>query len=670
MGKVTIQTDQGAKTINFNGAPPTSQDIDEISTKNGWKPVAAATAAPAPQQPKQGIFGKIDQAINKPAFDMSQNKSGPVGTLFKGLGNFAKDLGANIAGVAETPIKAVKNIVYDIPKTIFGKQDMGAYATPGTKNPQAGNYPLAAKSAAVAGLKDFPDTVLGSAAKTILPPSVQLLAGVNNGFKPEPAKALQSLAEKPVSNILPLVMGESALKGELTTGSKPIDSAVEAVGEAPKQLFNKTVTGPVKAVTEKVSSSYEGTGLPEKSLEEKVAKADKSIEEGISKGVKPTVVGKKTLEGSARFYDSAKSAVKSIAENRDKLQIVDANGEVVNKPSSNAEFAQAIDQTKKNIYKQYNDMTRAATGKDAAVPMASTISQLKSITEDLKYTPVVRKYAASKIPEIAELDGQSPQVIESRIAEYNKSLQNYYKNPTAESQVRAQVDASMAAELRRMLDSTIENTEGDGYQELKNKYGDLSAIEGEVNKRATVLARQNLKGLPDLTDIFTGGKLIGGILTGNVAAVAEGGFGMALKTLYKKLNSPDRAISSMFDDVYDAYPQQQPKLPFSQLSLPAGDTGGVFGKSSVNVPIPLPSKIRPLETGQDAPRTVFKTIKPTYTESGGKLTQIFGEPTDEAIEPNDISDIFKKYDNAEDIANAVSDLVFKNTKKIKPKNVK
>lgn len=315
----------------------------------------------------------------------------------------------------------------------------------------------------------------------------------------------------------------------------------------------------------------------------KIKKAESSIKEGVDKGIKPTVIGKKTLAGKEQFYASAGEAVKTISENRNKLTLTDENGEVVAQPKTVGQFAQAIDQTKKQIYKQYNDLAKSSTGKDAQVDVGSTIDKLKAFGQDIKYTPEVRDYAISKIPEIEEIQNQAPDVIEARIAEYNKSLQNFYRNPTKASQIYAQVDASMAAELRRVLDEKITSTEGPGYAELKKKYGALKTIEGEVNKRAIVEARKNTKGLADLTDIFTGGEVLSGVLTGNPAAIAKGALGLGIKEVYKRLNSPDRYINNMFTDSYAAYPfpEARPAAPTTPTPIPSKS---LFSPSSYKEP--------------------------------------------------------------------------------------
>jgi hypothetical protein len=280
-------------------------------------------------------------------------------------------------------------------------------------------------------------------------------------------------------------------------------------------------------------------------VDEQIAKA---VKKGISKGIKPTVVGKKTLARHDKFYLDANDAVKTIADNRDNVKIVDENGESAPHPRSSAEMAQAVDQTKKILYKQYHDMALAAGDKGAQLDVAPIIAKIDKVSKDLKENPETRAYAESLKAEIQELQGQSPEIIEARIKDLNSSLAGFYEGRTAKA--KARIDGSVANLMREELDNKITGAVGEGYQGLKNKYGSLKAIEKEVNHRAIVNARKAGKSIIDMTDIFTGGDLAAGVLTMNPLLIAKGVAGRGLKELYKAINNPDRAVAAMFKKVY------------------------------------------------------------------------------------------------------------------------
>jgi hypothetical protein len=293
--------------------------------------------------------------------------------------------------------------------------------------------------------------------------------------------------------------------------------------------------------------------------------ADKAIQQGISKGIKPTVVGKKTLSNFEGFYDKANDAVKTIAENKNDINIVDENGEAVAHPRTAGEMAQAVDQAKKIIYKKYNDMAVAAGDAGAQFDVTPVMNKLTAITgdvdngipPDLKFNTQIRNYAENLKSEIGELHGQDPEVIEERIKDLNSSLTGFYEGRVGKA--KAQVDASVAQLMREELDNNISGAVGEGYQGLKNQYGALKSIEKEVNHRAIVNARKSNKGLFDMTDIFTGGDLAAGILTANPVLIAKGAAGKGIMQIYKALNNPDRQIDKMFRTVY--------KLPMDENTL-------------------------------------------------------------------------------------------------------
>jgi hypothetical protein len=379
----------------------------------------------------------------------------------------------------------------------------------------------------------------------------------------ELGKNLYGFSQTPEGKALTETVGGAAmLAGAKLPTAEPIKTGAEIAG---------TVTG-INKLRKVVSEG--ATGIID------IADVDKSILKGVSKGIKPTVVGKKTMKRVADFYDNANVSMKTIAENKDKIKLIDENGEALHHPRSASELAQAIDQTKKVIYKEYHDMATAAGEGGAKFEVQPIIDELTKITGDGTYETLlgsglsqeqaliqakkigsaipdfgksvrVRKYASEIKNEISELQGQSPEVIESRISELNSSLQNYYANPDRINKAKAAVDASTAALMRKMLDEKITSLQGEGYQELKNQYGALTNIEKEVNHRAIINARKNVKGLPDLTDIFTGGELLAGLLTGHPSMVIKGATGIGIKELYKKLTNPDRFIEKMSKKAFD-----------------------------------------------------------------------------------------------------------------------
>jgi hypothetical protein len=231
----------------------------------------------------------------------------------------------------------------------------------------------------------------------------------------------------------------------------------------------------------------------------------------------------------------------------------------VSHPKTAAQAAQAIDQAKKIVYKKYNDMAVAAGDAGASFKSNKVLSRLDEIAQApdevipkndprLKWDESIRRYAHDMKASVAELDGASPEIIEARIKDLNNSLKGYYEGRTAAA--KAQIDGSVAQAMREELDANITSAVGDGYQALKNQYGALKSIEKEVNHRAIVNARKNTAGLTDLTDVFTGGELVAGVMTANPALIAKAVAGRGIKEYIKKLNDPDLYVERMFKRAY------------------------------------------------------------------------------------------------------------------------
>jgi hypothetical protein len=328
-------------------------------------------------------------------------------------------------------------------------------------------------------------------------------------------------------------------KGKYPRLVTDIEAGANALNLIPAAQLVKAGMPGAKAVLGTVGKQTEAT---------LTSKIDTVIQKGIEKSVRPTVVGKRTATQAKNYYDRAKTAVGTIVKNKENLALLDANGNPAKGlPQTLKQFSEAIEQTKRSVYQQYHDMATAAGESGAAFDARKVLKSLDGVSADLKHNPEIRKYAGSLKDEIAELHGQAPDVIEARIADLNSSLSGFYEGRV--SRAKARVDASVANLMREELDNNIMNAVGPGYQDLKNTYGSLKSLEKEVAHRAIVNARKNIKGIADLTDIFTKGEIVTGILTANPALVARGTAGLGIKAWIKYINNPDRIVKGMFRDV-------------------------------------------------------------------------------------------------------------------------
>ncbi len=314
-------------------------------------------------------------------------------------------------------------------------------------------------------------------------------------------------------------------------------------------------------------------------------KANNAVQEAIDKALKPSFSKVSTPNIKNRFYSQAIKAFEVI--NKYKPTFVDENGDNVSRnPRTLSELFQAVGQAKSKIFNLYDDIAQKSGETGAKFNAQPTIEKMQKIVNNKSYSPEVRNYVESQIPAIYELHGESPNIIQNRLKEYNNNLNAFYDGRI--SKAKAEVDASIANSLRTDLDQLISNTNSQPYQALKNEYGALSDIEKEVGRQNAIQARKASKGLLSFTDIFTGGDITAGILTMNPPRIVKGVVGKSIEAIYKRLNNPDTYIKNAFDLLDKIPPEFAPLVESAMKLLPAPSEN--MPNVSVNTPIRLTSK--------------------------------------------------------------------------------
>ena len=339
---------------------------------------------------------------------------------------------------------------------------------------------------------------------------------------------------------------------------------ITSLGYAPK------VTGVLGKEAKAISSDIaQGAKIVLNSSEEAVQADIVSL---FEKSIKPTA--KKTLGQAERYENDILNALKTIKSNTDNLNVEDVMGELVARtPQTLSELAQALDQTKKIVFSQYDDLAKQAGTGGAVVDARPIADEVLRVAQNkaLQITnPELIKYAenwAERLRGFGEIDTQTAQEV---VKTLNNSLSAFYKNPTYESASKIAIDAGIVNNFRKALDDAIEGATGAEYQVLKNQYGSLKAIENDVVRAAMRDARKNAKGLLDYTDIFTSGQMIGGILSLNPAMFTKGAIERGFKEYFKFLNDPNRAVGNMFDllDTSTVQPFVPTSATFNYLKNP------------------------------------------------------------------------------------------------------
>jgi hypothetical protein len=336
---------------------------------------------------------------------------------------------------------------------------------------------------------------------------------------------------------------------------------------------------------------------------------DSAIQTGIEKGIRPGIAGNRTYGQQTGYIDKAKDAVKTIVANKNKLSLTDADNEPIQGPPQTLkQFSQAIEQTKGQIFKQYNDMAVQAGERQAHIELSPIADELNKVASNQVLqdsAPEVAAYARKRSQAYTgtaqSTDGvtttpasktYTPEQAQEAISVYNQSLKAFYQNPSYDTASKAYIDSLVVNQLRKGLDDAIEKSTGEGYQALKNQYGALKAIEADVNRRALVDARSNVKGLIDFSDIFSGSQVVHGIMSMNPATVGTGIAAKFISALYKAGNNPNNIVKKMFEKVDANYspPAVNDVKPYTPPVAPPVQP--LARRVPTELPTPKPEPIR------------------------------------------------------------------------------
>lgn len=370
------------------------------------------------------------------------------------------------------------------------------------------------------------------------------------------------------------VKGGKLLKGAAKIGAIGATEGVLGTGQSAMQSgklgADELATGAVSLVA---PAALVGAGRIAKIITPQPIKA--IINEAVDKALRPS---KKSIT-DPKFYDKADDAFHILARNK---ILTDDAGKLRN-PETRSETLDVLKNAKKKIYEEYSSLADVATGKGAQINTQPIIADTINLVKDKGWSVDVKEYAIKQARSLSDLEGASPAKIQDRIEELNN---NFNPFATGKDKVRTEIDASIARRLRQALDEAIEKTEGEGYQALRNEYASLKTIENDLINASAVEARKNKAGLVDFTDIFTGGNILGSVVTGNPAMLAQGLGGRGVKEFIKWLNDPNRYLKNAFNAIEKNPNFRKQMGGATQKAL----TEGVTQTPTVQVPINLPAK--------------------------------------------------------------------------------
>lgn len=285
------------------------------------------------------------------------------------------------------------------------------------------------------------------------------------------------------------------------------------------------------------------------------------IEEKIQKAIKPTVIEKKWSNIIQKFNNDVVKSIDTVQYYWDKIQLKDVDWNMVNRPvESVKDFWDAIQQSKWFVFEEYNAKKAQAWEAWLEIDLKNAVNELQATKEKLKRIPWQRQvmaYIDEQIDDLNSLWKLNPDEAQTAMQVYNDRLNAFYRNPQPNDVWKASIDALINNSIRDNMNKWIEAATGwPEYQILKDRYRALLNIEKEVMKRAVVSGRQNAKSLLDFSDLFTADQAIGAIVnvaSGNIPWAIKNTLSAVfinwLKSMYKKINSPDVNLKELFDIV-------------------------------------------------------------------------------------------------------------------------
>lgn len=241
------------------------------------------------------------------------------------------------------------------------------------------------------------------------------------------------------------------------------------------------------------------------------------LNELYTKAVRPTVTGRKTdPKALEKFESNMTVATEAVARNKGNLVFTDpATGETIANtlPSNLRELADGIGQTKQQVYKQYKNLSNMAADIEPTIELDDIVKELEATKKKLSKQAGTDNVIAGIQREIDSLQQRGTRMsidnAEASLQFYNNRLQAYYRSPNPNDLGQSFVDALVANNMRKKVDTAIETAlDGGQYKQLKRIYGALSSVQDDVVKRAIVDARKNVKGFFDLSEIFSAGDVV------------------------------------------------------------------------------------------------------------------------------------------------------------------
>ncbi len=601
-GKSSVAS-QPVKTPSFSTSTPSPQPV-QSTAKSGvdFNKFGKSSGQPVPVATVEKKDGFVKGLVKAPITTIARPfQAAAVGaaSLFGGEGaadrtaNRLDDFSQNRLGGFVAPIPRAAGDV---------KQDFGraaqtvAFGAPGVAS---GGALFGAGSSLEGGNDLFSvDTAFQTA-----------LGGVGGKVLGLVGKPLMDVTGKVVGKITPQVLKDVASRGSAAisefakthnilpgTVGKTVSPVTSTLGKTTENILNRADSA--------ISKPFD---IAKKAMQKTESQTEKKIGELYSKAVRPSSAGK-TSQGQADRYDKkAIDAIKTINENKAGLTFSDDIEGVISgkSPQTLQQLSESVSQTKRNIFKQYNQMAKEAGDIGLQIRTDNVIKELDDFIGNKAVeatNPAAIRYARQVKNWYQNNPNLAPEIVEDIIASNNVKLKNFMSGKATDQSSSVAVDSLLTNILRRNLDDGISGLTSPGYAALKKQYGNLSAIEKDVVKASLKeLNQKNSGGLNMLLDASSGAQLAYGIVNANPGALASAATTGVIKNIHKILTDPNRMVKNMFKNV--------DKLPSKGQNL--------FTKGPT---LALPGR------GQSS----FDDSKPMFATPKGKISSFLQEASDVA----------------------------------------
>lgn len=341
---------------------------------------------------------------------------------------------------------------------------------------------------------------------------------------------------------------------DIVPAFKGASKAISGTTKLTKRVFNTALTVPqrvanVRKAIGSVTKKIQGKAIKDR-VKDSLDFANNPVITGAIDDIKIMVgLPESALPTDLTFRAIKPRIIKGKNLSRVKSQMALANKTIAEnglKPSNLKEYADAIFDTKKSVWRDIESRLSAGQAANSRVDLSSIALDILEKSEDSALLSVNPK-ASKQLVEIAEnlvSHGDDVDILTAeRIKQFlNADLGDAFGATDLSKQAK-EAKKFITREIGVKLDNVLSDISGE-FKDLKIKYGSLSSIEDDVLKRLIVFERQNPEGLADiLTKTEAAAEIAFGGTKGRLKGIAR----LTMAKRLKKANNADELIRRAFN---------------------------------------------------------------------------------------------------------------------------